>query len=252
MSNIKVTLDTRKIEQEIKKAAEKQMQEAKRQAEKEARNAIAKSIVEKQPIIEGVKMLDENSEEILKFLLTKRDKQESFFLYKEVPEGYEDGIIQILDTLQQYGKIFEYEGAIGGYFRVSLSPSALKYFENKKNALKQQQEKQSLQNVSINNLNATGSSFNFGTMSNSTLNSQNVISDLEKEIEKNGGEEKEELKDLLEQVKELCENIKTSEQLPKSKTLMNKLSNHLEKHGWFYGAVVNLIGTAVMEIMRQI
>lgn len=30
---------------------------------------------------------------------------------------------------------------------------------------------------------------------------------------------------------------------------MNRISNHLEKHGWFYGAVAQLIGNAAMTAM---
>ena len=54
---------------------------------------------------------------------------------------------------------------------------------------------------------------------------------------------------MLEEVKELCESIKTNNPLPKRANLMTKISNHLEKHGWFYGAVVQLLGTAAMSAM---
>ncbi|MBP3742720.1 MAG: hypothetical protein J6J00_07015 [Treponema sp.] len=54
---------------------------------------------------------------------------------------------------------------------------------------------------------------------------------------------------MLEEVKELCENIKVNNPLPKRSNLMTKISNHLEKHGWFYGAVVQLLGTAAMTAM---
>lgn len=261
MSNLTFSLDIKKLEQQLKKQQqeekrqkEKQAREQKRQAEKLARISIANSIVEKQPIVEGVKMLDGNSEIILQFLLQKNketDKLEFFCDYKEIPEGFENGITQILDTLQQYGMIFNHIEFMGSGFQVNLSPLAVTYFEDKEKAIQKQQEKQSSANISIQHLTATGSSFNFGTMTNSNLTSANILSGLEKEIEQKGGKDKEELKDLLEQVKELCENIKIAERLPKSKTLLNKISNHLEKHGWFYGAVVNLIGTAAIEVMKS-
>lgn len=61
MGSFKIELDTRKLEQAIKKQqqeakrlAEKQVREAKRQAEKDARIAVAKSIVEKQPVIDNM------------------------------------------------------------------------------------------------------------------------------------------------------------------------------------------------------
>lgn len=96
---------------------------------------------------------------------------------------------------------------------------------------------------------APGSNVNVGTISHSTITANNVISSIEKEIEEKGGSDKEELRSLLEEIKELCDNIQANKSLPKSKVLMNKISKHFSTHGWFYGAVVQLIGTAAMQIM---
>ena len=168
--------------------------------------------------------------------------------YDEIPEGYQNGLSQILDNLKQYGMIFHHTEFMGG-FMFTLSPQALTYFEDKEKALKENQEKTVAQNINIQNLNATGSNINFGSIIDSTLTAQNIVSNLEKQIEEQGGEDKAELKDLLEEVKELCENIKVNNPLPKRSNLMTKISNHLEKHGWFYGAVAQLLGTAAMTAM---
>lgn len=259
MENIKFTFDTRKLEQQFKKQqqeakrlADKQIQVARKQAKEEARIAVAKSIVEKQPIIGRMRMLDKNSEAILKILLKMYDKYKSFDIqatYDEIPEGYQSGLTQILTTLQQYGMIFKHIEFLGGTFWFTLSPQALTYFEDKEKAIKEEHEKQMAQNINIQNLTATGSNINFGTISNSTLSAKHIISEIEKQIEEKGGDDKKELKDLLEEVKELCENIKVNIPLPKRTNLMKKISNHLEKHGWFYGAVVQLLGTAAMAAM---
>lgn len=259
MGNLKIEFDTRKLEhaikkqqQEAKRLAEKQAREAKVQAEKNARIAVAKSIVEKQPVVGGIKMLDKNSEEVLKILLKMYTECKSYDIqasYDEIPEGYQNGLTQILDNLKQYGMIFRHIEFIGGEFEFSLSPQALTYFDDKEKALKAEQEKTVAQNINIQNLNATGSNINFGSIIDSTLTAQNIVSNLEKQIEEQGGEDKAELKDLLEEVKELCENIKVNNPLPKRSNLMTKISNHLEKHGWFYGAVVQLLGTAAMTAM---
>lgn len=259
MGNFKIEFDTRKLEQAIKKQqqeakrfAEKQAREAKRQAEKDARIAVAKSIVEKQPVVGEIKMLDKNSEEILKILLKMYDECKCFDIhaeYDEIPEGYQNGLTQILENLKQYGMIFRHIEFLGGGFDFSLSPQALTYFEDKEKALKAEQEKTMAQNINIQNLNATGSNINFGSIINSTLTAQNIVSNLEKQIDEEGGEDKAELKDILEEVKELCESIKVNNPLPKRANLMKKISNHLEKHGWFYGAVVQLLGTAAMTAM---
>lgn len=37
--------------------------------------------------------------------------------------------------------------------------------------------------------------------------------------------------------------------LTEKKKLFEKISNHMEKHGWFYGAVVQLLGTAALGLI---
>lgn len=76
------------------------------------------------------------------------------------------------------------------------------------------------------------------------------MSRIEQEIEEKGGAEKAELKELLEDVKELIENMQDSRHIPKNKGLFSRLSNHLEKHGWFYGEVVGLIGAAALQLLQ--
>lgn len=240
MGSMSFTFDTWKFEQEIK-----------RQAEEEKRIAIAKSVVERQPIIGGLRIMDKNSEEILKILLEMHRECNSYDIqgnYNKIPKCYHSGLTQIFDTLQQSGMIFNHTRFLGGFY-LSLSPIALTYFEDKEKALKAEEEKQMAQNISIQHLTATGSNINFGTISNSTVTAQNIVSEIEQQIEEQGGEDKDELKNLLEEVKELCEDIKSNMPLPKRAPLMNRISNHLAKHGWFYGAVVQLIGnTAIMAM----
>jgi uncharacterized protein YozE (UPF0346 family) len=57
------------------------------------------------------------------------------------------------------------------------------------------------------------------------------------------------LYEILNDVKELIENIQTSRTIPKQKKLFERISDHMEKHGWFYGAVVQLLGTAAINLL---
>ena len=199
-------------------------------------------------------MLDKNSEEALRILLKIYEECKSYKIrpsYDDFPEGYHNGLLRIFENLKQYGIIFDYATFLRGSFLVNLFPSALTYFEEKEKALKMENEKQMTQNINIQTLTANGSNINFGSISNSTLSAENIIANLEKQIEEQDEEVRTELKDLLEEVKELCENIKNSSLLPKRTNLMTKISDHLEKHGWFYGAVVQLIGTAAMNAMMS-
>ena len=76
------------------------------------------------------------------------------------------------------------------------------YFDDKD---KTEKEKQTSQSITIHNFTATGSNVNLGTLSHSTMMAKNTISFIEKEIEEKGGEDKEELRNLLEDIKELCD-----------------------------------------------
>lgn len=87
----------------------------------------------------------------------------------------------------------------------------------------------------------------FGNVTGSTLSVDNSIHKLERDIEKFGGDDKEELQELLDEVKELIENIESSRTIPKQKKLHQRLNDHIVRHGWFYGAVIQLLGTAVMN-----
>ena len=104
---------------------------------------------------------------------------------------------------------------------------------------KSEKEKQ----FNIGSIIANGSNLVLGDVINSALSIDNSTSLIE--------QEKEELRELLEEVKELIENMQDSRHIPKNKGLFSKLSNHLEKHGWFYGEVVGLLGSAVMQMLPK-
>lgn len=89
-----------------------------------------------------------------------------------------------------------------------------------------------------------------GDVINSSLSVDNSVRRIEQEIEEKGGEDTEELRALLDEVKELIENIQESRHVPKNKGLFAKLSNHLEKHGWFYGEVIGLLGAAALQMLQ--
>lgn len=126
------------------------------------------------------------------------------------------------------------------YYRLPSS-----YFEDKQTALdrKDKHEKERQQSI-INYGNLV-----FGNVSGSTLTVDNSIHQIEQAIDEKGGEDKQELHELLDEVKELIENIQSSRAIPKQKKLFEKISNHMEKHGWFYGAVVQLLGTAALGLI---
>ena len=44
-------------------------------------------------------------------------------------------------------------------------------------------------------------------------------------------------------------NLEASRSIPKQKKLHQRLNEHVVKHGWFYGAVIQLLETAVMNAL---
>lgn len=92
----------------------------------------------------------------------------------------------------------------------------------------------------------------FGSISGSALSVDNSIHKLERDIDELGGDDKEELQELLDEVKELIENIESSRSIPKQKRLFQRLNDHVVRHGWFYGGVIQLLGTAVMKCLGYV
>ena len=126
-----------------------------------------------------------------------------------------------------------------------MLPPALSYFEDKENALSKQKERQEKQFSSITNY----GNLVFGNVSDSTFSVDNSIHEIERMIDEYGGDDKDELKGILIEIQELLENINTARSIPKQKKLFQKITNHVAKHGWFYGAVVQLLGTEVFKMI---
>ena len=104
--------------------------------------------------------------------------------------------------------------------------------------------------INIGSIVATGSNLILGDAVNSNLSIDNSIQRIESEIEEKGGDDADDLREVLEEIKELLENMKESRHIPKNKNLFKRLSDHLEKHGWFYGEVVGLIVAVTMQMLQ--
>ena len=140
------------------------------------------------------------------------------------------------------GGLISYDN--GGW--CDLLPTALVYFENKDNALRQQEEEK--KKMSHGNITNYGNIV-YGNVTNSTLSVDNSIHEIERMIDEHGGDDKAELLELLEEVKELIDNMQTSRNIPKQKRLFQRINDHVVRHGWLYGAIVQLLGTAAMTML---
>lgn len=246
----------RQLEAQMKQAkrlANKQKREEERRAreqkrmEREAmvRNQAA-SIVNGQPLIEGFRIMDKTAEEVLRCLLTCSDQKGSHVGFPDdiFPSYVQMSIGLELEKLTQYGMV-------GGVFSfgnggmLDLLPPAFSYFEEKKAALARQEQHEKERQQSIINY----GNLVFGNVSGSTLTVDNSIHQIEQAIDEKGCEDKEDLHEVLDEVKELIENMQSSRSIPKQKRLFEKITHHMEKHGWFYGAVIQLLGTAALGLL---
>jgi len=230
-----------------RREADKRACEEKQQADKEARRLRASSIVNGQPLVEGFRIMDSTAEVVLECLL-KQERTNEYHInydYEIFPEYLHMSVQLELEKLLQYGMISGIISWMGGGM-LDLLPPAISYFEDKEAALIRKKEAE--ERMSVGNITNFGNIV-FGDVTDSTLTVDNSIHEIERLINERGGEDAEELKDILDEVKELIENIETSRSVPKQKKLFQRLTVHLAKHGWFYGAIIQLLGAEVIQMI---
>lgn len=101
----------------------------------------------------------------------------------------------------------------------------------------------------IGQIKADGSILTFGDVINSTQSIDNSIKLIENQIEEKGGDDKEELHATLREAKKVIEEMYQTKEIRVNKSFSEKLTGHLSKHGWFYGATINLLGTALLKVV---
>lgn len=236
----------------FEKAIEKQRKAQEKENKRlEMMNTVS-NIVNGQPIIGGIRIMDDSSEEILQIILSMFDKNENNFVSgkeTDFPKKYSPSLRMELEKLKSYGSISNCFVNIFGAWDVTLTTQGINYFDNKELALKKDEEDRK-SGINIKNFNAQGSNVIFGNVLNSTLSIDESIHKIEQEIDIKGNEDKEELNALLDEVKEYLENLEESRYLTKNKGLFNRLSGHLSKHGWFYAEIVALIGAEVIKLFQ--
>lgn len=241
-----------KQQREAKKLANKQLREQKRQIQRETNRQIASTIVNGQPIIGGMRIMDASSEEILRCILSVYDGNENREVHGNdsiIPIAYQSSLSLELEKLKMYGMLSSVCTYIGAVWEVTIAPQGVTYFEDKVQAEEKEKIMQK-SSINIESIVATGSNLVLGDVVNSTLTIDNSIQRIENEIDEKGGNDSEYLRELLDEVKELIENMQESRHIPKNKNLFERLSNHLGKHGWFYGEVVGLIGAATIQLLQ--
>lgn len=240
---------TKQLDAKRKREEDKRAREEAAEARKVALRERATIIVNGQPMVGGMRIMDEAAEEIFKILLSvykPNDERSVRGSFDIIPAAYHTSLSLEFEKLSLYGVISSPCVWIGGMWEATITPQGNSYFTNKEQALKKDAEEK--KQMSVGNITNYGNIV-FGNVSNSTLSVDNSIHEIERMIDEHGGEDKAELSELLEEVKELIENMQTSRNIPKQKKLFQRLNDHIVRHGWFYGAVVQLLGTAAITML---
>lgn len=169
----------------------------------------------------------------------------SELLANKVDLDEKDIVRSIIGSLRKNG-LLNVSWASDTVYNASLTNPGRTYFEREKKYLKRMESNKS--NIyNFGDISVDGGNFVAGDVVNSVLKVDRHITQIEKEIEEKADDnDKENLKAILEDAKEIMENIKNNGVIEKRKGFFKKLTEHATKYGWFYAEIVNLIGTAVL------
>ena len=113
----------------------------------------------------------------------------------------------------------------------------------------QRLESERMAAISIGSIYAPGGVVNLGTISDSPISIDNAVHQIEKMIDEQGGEDKAALREFLKETKAMVEEYVATSQIKPQKGFAERLNAHVVKHGWFYGAIIQLLGTAAIQII---
>lgn len=169
----------------------------------------------------------------------------SELLANKVDSDEKDIVRSVIGSLRKNG-LLNVSWASNTVYNASLTNPGRTYFEREEKYLKRMESKKS--NIyNFGDISVDGGNFIAGDVVNSVLKVDRHITQIEKEIEEKADDnDKESLKAILEDAKEIMENIKNNGVIEKRKGFFKKLTEHANKYGWFYAEIVNLIGTAVL------
>lgn len=125
-----------------KKLASRQRREAERRSRIETRRERASSIVNGQPVIEGVRIID-RSAQILVESICKGYKRTDYKVFSgdiQIPEYLKRDLELEFEKLKQYGLISRYDYYIDGCWEICILPSVLTYLQDKEEAMNKEKE----------------------------------------------------------------------------------------------------------------
>lgn len=191
--------------------------------------------------------LADNEKNLLKEIIETEKNRGSIseLLANKIDLDEKDIVRSIIGSLRKNG-LLNVSWASDTVYNASLTNPGRTYFEREEKYLKRMESNKS--NIyNFGDISIDRGNFVAGDVVNSVLNVDSHITQIEKDIEeKTDDDDKENLKKILEDAKEIMENIKNNGVIEKRKGFFKKLTEHANRYGWFYAEIVNLIGTAVL------
>lgn len=126
-----------KQQKEAKRLADKQQREENRRMENAARRERASSIVNGQPLIGDMRIMDISAEEVLKIILSNYDGNDNRIVNGDdscFPQSYCSSLKLEFEKLSMYGMISNSQVYVDGEWRLILTPQGITYFEDKESA----------------------------------------------------------------------------------------------------------------------
>lgn len=230
--SVKIKLDTKKLEKDLNNIIQKKNREIALKEEIKSRSGT-------------MKILNETEKELLKIILNKvNDGYTCTITHNDLPEYISVQLGDMLSILKYAKYIARFDQYLGGCF-ITLTPEGINYFEKEDEYMKNN----NTPSINIETLYANGSNINFGNVYDSNFNIDNAYNEIEKLIEEKGLEDKEELKQILLEVKDYIENITTLKTISKNSGLFTRIGNHVQKHQWFYQSITSMLGSAIIKVM---
>ena len=194
--------------------------------------------------------LADNEKELLKEIIKieKNDGNISDFLANKVDEDEKDIVRGIIGVLKSNGLI-NVNWASDTVYNAVLTQPGRTYFEREEKYFKRMKENAN-NTYNVGNIYADGSNVVIGDLNNSSLNIDSSYTRIENRIEQEcDQEDKLEIKELLEEAKEIIDNMKKNGSIGQRKSFFKRLTDHACKYGWLYAEIVNLIGNVAIGII---
>lgn len=227
--------------------------------EKQLSKAVEKIVEEKQFELNAQKRFKENrnmiilnkvEEELLTILIQKR-VEDSYLIsgdYSVFPDYIYQQLKELFKNLKIAGYIASSNMWLGGNWQVTITPMAISYLTDKAEYMKKEDTKIGNQ-YNIGNLTNNAGNIIFGNMENSKIIISDSFKTIENEINEKGGEDKDELMLVFEEIKKYIEMLENKKEIKTDKNLFEKMGTHFKKHEWFYSSIISLFGqTLIMKI----